>query len=140
METSQIVCAVVGVLPLDHYIVGMMAFKPQQKQQNQYKTPYIPSAKKIAEEVCTTMGTQLVKGFENRLGDLEQRLQKMARAKKKPGPWKKKPDGDKKKPPPKASPKSDGAKQKPDAGSGNVEGLPKDSQPSRQPDDKQTSG
>ena len=44
--------------------LGLMALKPQQ-QQNQYKTPYIPSARRIAEGVCTAVGTQLIKGFEN---------------------------------------------------------------------------
>ena len=63
---------------------GLMAFQPQKKKQ--YSTPYIPSAKTIAEEVCTTMGVQLMKGFEDPLEKLEGKFQKIWKPKRKPDP------------------------------------------------------
>ena len=72
------------------------------------------------------MGTQLFKGFENRLGDLEQRLQNISRAKKKPGPCKKKTDDGKKKPSPKVPPKGDNDKKASDDSSVNVGGAAKE--------------
>ena len=62
--------------------LGLMAFQPQKKKQ--YSTPYIPSAKSIAEEVCTTMGVQLMKGFEDRLEKLEGKFQIIKKPKRKP--------------------------------------------------------
>ena len=74
------------------------------------------------------MGTQLIKGFENRLGTLEQKCQKMVEPKCKPGPGRKKPDGSPAGTPSKTTDGGQGT-EKLDASSGNTGRLPKDGQP-----------
>ena len=105
----------------------LMASQPQKKKQN--STPYIPSAKTIAEEVCTTMGVQLMKGFEDRLEKLEGKFQKIRKPKRRPDPNRAQGRGSKGPP----TRTQDRSSKNDDNGQGNVEGLPKGPS-SRQPE------
>ena len=110
----------------------LMAFQPQKKKQ--YSTPYIPSAKTI--KVCTTMGVQLMKGFEDRLEKLEGKFQKIRKPKRKPDPSRAQDRGQKdpstrlpNRPPKDGEIREETSR----SNQGNGEGLPK-GQPSRQPE------
>ena len=115
--------------------LGLMAFRPPPKKGYQGKPPTMPTVEQIAEKVCSTMGTKLLKGLESRLDKFGQ---KFDRSKRKPGPWKKKPDGAPKGSPSKTSSptaKADGDKatQKSENDSGNAGRLPREGEPPRQP-------
>ena len=118
--------------------MAMMSFKPQAKKPQKKKPQVPPTVEQIAEKVCTTMGTQLLKGLESRLDQIGQKL---SRPRRKPGPWraKKGNDGTSASVPsqPQAPTPNQGQSQltkKSDASPGNVERLPSQGKPPRQPE------
>ena len=118
--------------------MAMLAFKPQAKKPQKKKPQVPPTVEQIAEKVCTTMGTQLLKGLESRLDKIGQKLD---RPKRKPGPWRTRrvDDGNPVGAPsqPQAPTPNQGQGQqtkKSDASPGNVERLPSQGKPPRQPE------